>query len=119
METIIIAEDDDYNFLYIEEILSDFGYLITRTLDGQETVDMCKNNPFVKLILMDIQMPGMDGHAAAKIIRKLKPNIPIIAQTAYALAHEIAKYSDVFDDYIIKPINEAEFIERIKKYLNM
>ena len=68
---------------------------------------------------MDIKMPVMDGHAAAMKIREFKPEIPIIAQSAYALEHEIVKYSgEAFNDYITKPIEENEFMSMVMKYLN-
>ncbi len=66
---------------------------------------------------MDIKMPIIDGHTVAKIIKELKPEMPIIAQSAYALEHERAKYEGIFDDYLTKPIKEELLIEKIKKYL--
>ncbi|HAN76398.1 MAG TPA: hypothetical protein DCQ31_00820 [Bacteroidales bacterium] len=68
---------------------------------------------------MDIKMPVMDGHEAARIIKLLKPNLLIIAQSAYALEHERVRYENIFDDYITKPINPEEFSQKILKYISM
>lgn len=59
----------------------------------------------------------MDGYEAAKQIKKFQPNLPIIAQSAYALKHEIEKYSDIFDDYLTKPISEENLLEKVNKYI--
>jgi two-component system, cell cycle response regulator DivK len=103
--------------LYIEELLIDCNYNLIHAKDGQETVDIFEINPAISLILMDIKMPIMDGHTAARIIKGQNPGLPIIAQSAYALEHEIEKYSGIFDDYLTKPINEGILIEKISKFL--
>lgn len=59
----------------------------------------------------------MDGHTAAKIIKQLNPDIPIVAQSAYALEQEIEKYSGIFDDYLTKPIVEEVLLEKVKQIL--
>ena len=66
---------------------------------------------------MDIKMPGKDGHQAAKEIKKISPDLPIIAQSAYAMEHEIKEFSKTFDDYIVKPIKEDELMLKMKKWL--
>lgn len=114
---ILIAEDEQYNYLFIEELLMDRNYKLFHTKDGKETVDLCKATPTINLILMDIKMPVMDGHTAAKQIKELRPELPIIAQSAYALVHEIEKYSGPFDDYLTKPIKKSELISLIDKYI--
>ncbi len=60
----------------------------------------------------------MDGHTAAKIIKEQKPDLPIVAQSAYALEHEIEKYSGIFDDYLTKPITADILIEKVTKYMD-
>lgn len=112
-----MAEDEEFNYLYMEELLIDMNLRIVHTKNGQETVNYCKEHHDIDLILMDIKMPVMDGHTAAKIIKGLYPTLPIIAQSAYALKHEIEKYGDVFDDYLPKPIREKKLTETVKKYI--
>ena len=84
--------------------------------DGEEAVRIFKSNPEIDIILMDIKMPVMEGHVAANIIKGIKPEIPIIAQTAYALPGEIRKYGDIFDDYLTKPLNEEILLQTLFKY---
>ena len=118
-KTILVAEDEEYNFLYIEELLIDMDLKIIHAKDGKETVDIFKSNPNIDLILMDIKMPIMTGHEAAKIIKELKPSLPIVAQSAYALEHERAKYEEIFDDYLTKPINENDLKSMVMKYIDV
>jgi hypothetical protein len=61
----------------------------------------------------------MDGHTAAKKIKEFRPDLPIIAQSAYALEKEIEEYSGIFNDYLIKPIQEEELIRKIKNYIDL
>jgi len=67
---------------------------------------------------MDIRMPIMDGYTAATQIRKFCSDLPIIAQSAYALEHEIEKYIGIFDDYLTKPLNENDLRQKVMKYIN-
>jgi len=115
--TILAAEDDEFNYLLIEELLAEKRYEVIRARNGQEAIDICKKNNKIHLILMDIKMPGMDGYQAAKEIKEIRPDLPIIAQSAYAMEHEIKKYSTTFDDYIVKPIKEDELMLKMKKWL--
>lgn len=87
--------------------------------NGKETVDICKANPDITVILMDIKMPIMDGHTAAQLIKEFQPNLPIIAQSAYTLQQYHENYSGTpFDDYITKPINEEELKQKLLKYID-
>ncbi len=117
-KTVLVAEDEEYNFLLIEEYLIEMGLKLIHAKDGKETVEICRKNPNIDLILMDIKMPIMTGHEAAKIIKKLNPNLPIVAQSAYALEHERAKFEDIFDDYLTKPLNEDILQQKVHKYIN-
>jgi len=116
LNTILIAEDEYSNYQYLLELLSETGIEILYAANGQEAVDICKTNASVDLILMDIKMPIMDGHKAAKLIKLIRPELPIIAQTAFALENEKEQFSGVFDDWISKPINEDELKQGLKRY---
>ncbi len=61
----------------------------------------------------------MNGYEATKIIKELKPDLPIVAQSAYALEHERAKYEGIFDDYLAKPFNEDDLKQMVMKYINI
>ncbi len=118
-KTILIAEDEVSNYQYIEELLTDMNLKLIHTLDGKETVEICKINPNINLILMDIKMPVLNGHTAAKKIKEFRPYLPIIAQSAYTLDYKNKKLGEiVFDDYITKPINKDELKHKLMKYIN-
>jgi PAS domain S-box-containing protein len=118
--TILIAEDEEYNYLYLQELLKEYGVKTIHTKDGKETVEICKSNPDIGLILMDIKMPILDGYQAAKIIKKFRPDLPIIAQSAYALVHEKEKYSgNAFNDYITKPIERKVLMDSLGKFIKI
>ncbi len=116
-KTVLVAEDEEYNYLLIEEYLIDMDVNLIHAKDGAEAVDICMHEN-IDLVLMDIKMPVMDGHSAAKKIKKKYPKLPVIAQSAYALEHEIEKYEGIFDDYITKPINENELKNKLLAVLN-
>jgi len=114
---ILVAEDDEYNYLYMEELLLEMGLTPLHAKNGKETIALCTANKNIALILMDIKMPFMDGHTAALAIKKFRPDLPIVAQSAYALEHEIERYGGIaFDDYLTKPIDKNEFKRKVLKY---
>jgi len=115
--TVLIAEDEINNFFLLKELFIDDDIQLVHAKNGQEAVDICESNADIALILMDIKMPKLNGYDAAKIIKKFNPNVPIIAQTAFALDSEIKNYHDVFDDYIVKPFDENKLKKKIHNYL--
>ena len=123
---VLMAEDNDLNAELATIILEDAGMTVTRASDGKEVVDLFKNHPrgTYDLILMDIMMPNMDGHQAAKAIRALgiersdAVTIPIIALSANAFIDDIqASLNSGMNDHISKPINMEELIDTITKYI--
>lgn len=115
--SILVAEDEEFNFFFLKELLTMWNFNVLHARNGQETVEMCKSNSNIRFVLMDIRMPVMNGYDAAKEIRAVNPDILIVAQTAYALVHERIKYGNAFDDYITKPIPKeklAELFQRLK-----
>ncbi|MDF1547990.1 MAG: response regulator [Bacteroidales bacterium] len=116
--TILIAEDEVINYQFFEEILEDTRVNIIWVTNGQEAVNYCEKNNEIDLVLMDIKMPVLNGYDATRIIKKNRPDLPIIAQTAYALVGDDLKAREAgCDDYIYKPINVANLIEKISKFL--
>ncbi len=119
-KTLLIAEDIETNFKYLATILADTRAKIVWARNGQEAIDAFRNGTGVDLILMDIQMPVIDGYEATIRIRELNPEIPIIAQTAYALPHDNLKCFEVgCNDYISKPINSFLLKQKINDLLNV
>ena len=115
---IIIAEDDENSAIYLQTILqSDAGKIIL-TQKGHETVEACRNNPDIDLVLMDIQMPGINGYEATRRIREFNKEVIIIAQTAYCLSGDREKTIESgCNDYLPKPVNKNELLALIRKYL--
>jgi signal transduction histidine kinase/ActR/RegA family two-component response regulator len=114
--TILVAEDDNINFLLIQKIMQLKNYNIIRASNGQEAVDICQANENIDLILMDIKMPKLDGYQALKLIKPIRPHIKIIAQTAYSSIEDKLKIEAFgFDGYISKPIDKEELFELITK----
>jgi two-component system, sensor histidine kinase and response regulator len=114
--TILIAEDDDHSYYYIELLLKK-DYNILRACNGQEAVDLCNQHPEISLVLMDIKMPVMNGMEATQIIKSFRNDLPIIAVTAYAESGNEHKVKEAgCDAYISKPITKTELLTLIQKY---
>lgn len=115
---ILIAEDDETSDRLLSLLLKDYSNDIIHTSSGKETIEICRNNPDIDLILMDIKMPDLNGYEAAKEIRKFNNNVKIIAQTAYGLLGDEAKAIQAGCDYYIsKPIGKAKLNSIISKIL--
>jgi PAS domain S-box-containing protein len=118
IKTILVAEDDELNYLLIQAMLSGLGLNILHARDGSEAVEMCKKCSDIDLVLMDIKMPVMDGIEATRKIKEIRPELPVIAQTAYALAGDPDKIiSAGCDAYIEKPIKKSKLISLLDSYL--
>ncbi len=121
---ILVAEDDKISRFTIEKILEKNNCEVVTVENGRKAVDVLNDNKF-DIVLMDIQMPILDGISATKLIRKRETergkgdHIPIIAMTAYSLKGDKEKFIESgMDDYISKPIDFNEFIYKIKSWLN-
>ena len=116
-KTILIAEDDNINFLLFQKMMKDKDFEIIRAKNGQEAVDICISNSNIDLVLMDIKMPVLNGFEAVEQIRPIRPELPIIAQTAYSSSEDRIKIEKAgFDDYITKPLSRESLFELIDKY---
>ncbi|NTW24891.1 MAG: response regulator [Lentimicrobium sp.] len=114
---ILIAEDDETSEKLISIIVKGFSNDIKEARTGNEAVEICRNNPDINLILMDIQMPEISGYEATRQIRQFNKDVVIIAQTAYGLSGDREKAIEAgCNDYISKPINRAELKALILKY---
>ncbi|KAF0128695.1 MAG: Diguanylate cyclase/phosphodiesterase [Bacteroidetes bacterium] len=116
---ILIAEDDEVSEMLINSYIKKFGKEILKARTGVEAVEICRDNPDIDLILMDIRMPEMNGYEATKEIRQFNKDVVIIAQTAYGLTGESAKaIKSGCNDYISKPIKKSELLRLLQKNLN-
>jgi CheY-like chemotaxis protein len=116
---ILIAEDEETNYFYLETVLKRTGATLFRAKNGNEAVKACEDQPDMDLVLMDIKMPDLNGLDATRMIRKFNPSLPIIAQTAYALVGEKNKcLSSGCNDYISKPINREALLKMITSFVS-
>jgi PAS domain S-box-containing protein len=115
----LIVEDEDLNFKVLQIALKRTGVQIIRAVNGLDAIDKIKQIHDISLVLMDIQMPVMDGYESMQGIKKIRPNLPVIAQTAFALLEEQNKCIDMgFSDYLSKPIRIDELYAKIEKQLH-
>jgi len=116
--TILVAEDDEINYLYIKEIFKNSGAEIFHAVNGRQAVEICKDNDRISIVLIDIKMPVMNGYEAIKKIREIRPDLPIIAQTAFALSNEMLKaFNAGSNDYICKPFRKDQLLSIVTKNL--
>ena len=119
-KTILVAEDEDYNYQYIKHILGKQNVRLIHVTTGKQAVEVSRANPQIDLVLMDIKMPEMDGCEAAKQIKAFQPRLPIIAQSAYAMDSEKEQFGgSFFDEYLVKPININELRMKIKQFIEL
>ena len=115
---VLIAEDEDSNFKYLEIVLKKAMYKVLRANDGFEAVEKCRTHPEIDILLLDLKMPGMDGFEAAKKIRNILPQLPIIALSAYVSSQdEEAAIQAGCNEYVVKPISKTRLLETITRLL--
>lgn len=114
---VLIAEDDNTSALLLSTYLKPNSKAIIVATNGEKAVEMCRNNPDLDLIMMDIQMPVMNGFNATKAIREFNSDVVIIAQTAFGLSGDRDKAIDAgCSDYISKPIKKDDLNNLLRKY---
>ena len=114
---ILMVEDDEVSQMLLDETVKMSGKEILKARTGVEAVEACRNNPDIDLILMDIQMPDLDGYEATRQIRKFNKEVVIIAQTAYGLTGDREKSIEAgCNDYMVKPIKKIELQALIHQY---
>ena len=117
-KTILVVEDDYSNRIFVTEVLRKSNVNVVSVTNGKEALDIILSGRKVDLILMDIKMPNMDGLETTIEILKVNNQIPIIAQTAYAFAEDIAKASEAgCVDFIAKPMKAGELLAIVEKHL--
>ena len=116
MKKILIAEDNDSNFVLMSYILKKY-YQLERAKNGQEAVEMVDKNQY-DIVLMDIKMPVMNGLEATKAIKEKHPDLPILALTANAFDSDRQLAMDAgCNDFLSKPVSSEECLETIKRYI--
>jgi two-component system cell cycle response regulator DivK len=117
-KTILVADDIHTNFLLLEAIMEKTNVRLIWAKNGREAVEMCHNHEFIDLILMDIEMPEMNGIQAAREIKKFRKSIPIVAQTAFeAFFNEDEILQAGCSQIISKPLLSEYILNTVAKYL--
>ena len=115
---ILVVEDIDLNFLYISELLKPTGTMIIHAMNGKEAVERCQSEENIDIVLMDIYMPIMNGYEATRQIKQIRPELPVIAQTAYAMAEDRKRAIEAgCDDFIAKPIGKEDLLSKIASFI--
>jgi PAS domain S-box-containing protein len=116
---ILIVEDDFVSFKYLRRILKSDQFVLLFAENGEQSIELVNNTPDIDLILMDIRMPVMNGIEATKQIKSIRPDLPVIAQTAYAFTEEKEQIlSAGFNDYMSKPLDKDKLFKMIAKYIS-
>lgn len=119
--SILIAEDQEVNFLYIEAVLDqikDIPIRVVHAKNGKEALELCSKNDQIILVLMDIKMPVMNGLVATEEIKKIRPELHIVAQTAYSTESDKLKaFNAGCNDFITKPIDKDKLLRLVNQYV--
>ncbi|RLD58710.1 MAG: hypothetical protein DRJ05_07555, partial [Bacteroidetes bacterium] len=117
-KTILIVEDEMANFKFLEIVLKRTGAHIYHSISGKHSIEMVKEHPEFDLVLMDIKLPDINGYEATRMIKNLRSDIPVIAQTAFAMAGDDLKAKEAgCDAYISKPIEAPKLLKLINQFL--
>ena len=117
-KTILVVEDDMASCELFKSFLASKGIETIIAENGNDAIEIVRENPDIDLVLMDIKLPELDGSSAMVEIKKIRKSLPVIAETAYALKGDKLKFLNLgFDDYIPKPIKPDRLYETIKKYI--
>ncbi len=115
---VLVAEDDDSNYKYLEIVLRKADFKVLRSYNGFETIEICRNSPEICILLTDMKMPDMDGFESTRQIRKMLPQLPIIALSGLISSEdENAARLVGCNDYIVKPISKSRLLGAINKLL--
>jgi len=117
VKNILIAEDDEINFVFLNVILKSAHAKIIRAFDGQDAINKCKNNLDIDLVLMDLKMPVVDGYTATREIKLLRKDLPILAVTAYSGGEDRQRAFEAgCDEFITKPVKKDILVEKLANY---
>jgi CheY-like chemotaxis protein len=115
---ILVTEDDESNLLLIKMMLKKMDISFVVAFNGQEALEKYEKEPGIQLVLMDINLPVMDGNEAMKRLKHINPELPVIALTAHAMRGDKEKALNMgFDSYLTKPVYQEELAECLQKFL--
>ncbi len=115
-KTVLIVEDDEMSAAFLIEMLEGTGASLIHVDNASDAIFKVHDNKFIDIVLMDIQLPDMNGWQATRIIKKVKKKLPVIIQSAFALESHIKKSNEAGCDYFIpKPIDIDRLYEVMEK----
>lgn len=115
---ILVVEDDPDSVEYYSTLLRRNNYKLVHAANGEEAIDLFKATPGINFVLMDLHLPKVDGFEALKAIKSLRPDVPVIAQTAFAIEENRRKCLEAgFDDYVSKPVSIECLTNLLGKFL--
>ncbi|HEX3008898.1 MAG TPA: ATP-binding protein, partial [Bacteroidales bacterium] len=118
-KTVLIVEDDDANAEYLKELFADTGLKCLFASTGEQALYLFRNTPAINLVLMDIRLPDTNGLGLTRIIKKERPTVVVIAQTAYASSSDMEECIDAgCSNYIAKPVNSNKLFKLMEHYFN-
>lgn len=116
---ILVVEDTLMSFKLIEAVLSRVGAGVVHADDGQKAIDICNDGIHFDAVIMDLQMPGVNGIDATREIKKLRPGLPVIIATANSFDDEEAECRDAgCDSFIIKPLQFKKLFELLQSFFD-
>jgi CheY-like chemotaxis protein len=118
--TVLVAEDDEICYKYIELVLSrKTGINIIWAVTGKQAVEYCRLYDHIDIVLMDIQLPELDGYEATRRIKSHKPNLPVIIQSANTPSDEMERCKEAgCDSYVAKPLDITALFRKMDSLLN-
>ncbi|WP_299577523.1 response regulator [uncultured Sunxiuqinia sp.] len=117
-KTILVVEDNEVSASYFKAALRKQGALSIMARNGEEAIQLFRENKQIDLVLMDLNMPEMNGFEATKMIKSIRPEVPVIAQSAYILSGEDSRSKEAgCDEFLAKPIRLTALVEVLERYL--
>jgi CheY-like chemotaxis protein len=117
---LLVAEDDPANLEFIDMVLRKFALKVYTAENGKEALDLCSEHKDISVVLMDIKMPVMDGLEATRRIKEIRPDLPVLALTAFVMSGDEQNAREAgCDDFISKPVSPSVLISKLKSYLSI
>jgi CheY-like chemotaxis protein len=117
-KTILIVEDDETNYFLLEEILKNLNATILRAVNGRDAIQKCRDHSEIELVFLDLKLPDLDGFKAAPVIKNLRNDLPVIAQTAYTFSDEKQRALESgCDAFLPKPLDFDEIASVLRFYI--
>lgn len=114
---ILVVDDIQINYLLIKAILKNTGATVLWADDGLKAIDLINSGRKIDFVLMDYNMPGMNGYETTKLIKRKRKNLPVVSQTTYTNGPQFNNIVEAYDDILFKPITSSMLYDMINKYI--